>query len=71
MNLYLSRLDCQTKYTKEERIFKEVSDTDLSDKKITKVFKLYFKISITCEDNKRIKAFRVNHIIPGRRSQQE
>jgi hypothetical protein len=41
VNFYLSNLDNPTKYTNEDRIkiFKEVFDTDLTDMKITQVFK--------------------------------
>jgi hypothetical protein len=42
MNLDLSNLSSQTKYTNEDRIeiFKETFDTDLTDLKIAKILKI-------------------------------
>jgi hypothetical protein len=56
MNLYLSILDSQTKYTIEERnrIFKEVFDTNRTDVKTAKLRKPFFKISMTRIDSIRI-----------------
>jgi uncharacterized Fe-S radical SAM superfamily protein PflX len=65
MDIYLSHLDCQTKYTNEKRmwIFKEVIDTYLTDLKIVKFSKPYFKVSMALVDNKRINVFQMSNII--------
>jgi hypothetical protein len=56
MGLNQSHLDSQTKYTNEViiGIFKEVFNTNLSDKKIAKVLKSDFKVSMTHIDYKKI-----------------